>query len=402
MVPDEERVNNRFSLVVKVFSERTVSLRAMRGMIRSAWVDNFKPKLQEMPIIQPVVENIFTLDFEKREEMEAIWKERPSPISGTLMQLKRLSGLENAQNISFKMVEFWVQIHNLPEAYRTENNIAMVSRMFHKVIEIDQAAFQAQIYRKFVRVFVEIDTSKTIPDGFYIRHQQKRIWIKYKYEKLFSLCYFCGGIEHTRSECGLRRKNEEEGLPLPSIQRWRPWTRASSPLFSPRTSQQQVGEAYLNRAATSTSNSPGGFQIQSPPTTGMGTTRSLNQMAPLSSMISPAPNQSPRSSFAQNFSFPPTTDLFPTPNSFLPSPQSYSQFGQSLGVISSPSQGTNMSRNLFGFPSGAPFPNSIPQIPSYQDPLPGFITSNQSPLPYQAHANYIFNQNYFHSSPSGA
>ncbi|CAL1396971.1 unnamed protein product [Linum trigynum] len=149
--------------------------------------------------------------------MESIWLERPCPISGPLMQVRKLSGLETAREISFKMVDFWVQIHHLPEAYRSESNIAMVSRMFHQIIDIDRAALQSQIYRKYVRVFVQVDTSKPLPDGFYIRHQQKRTWVEFKFEKLFSLCYYCGGIEHTRLECDQRRIDEENGIQPPTI-----------------------------------------------------------------------------------------------------------------------------------------------------------------------------------------
>ncbi|CAL1383325.1 unnamed protein product [Linum trigynum] len=335
MVPDEERLTNRFSLVVKVFSERSVSLRAVRGMIRAAWVDNPKPKVQEMPNVQPVYENVFTLDFEKKEEMESIWLERPCPISGTLMQVKKLSGLETARETSFRMVDFGIQIHNLPEAYRTESNIAMVSIMFHQVIDIDRAALQSQIYRKYVRVFVQVDTSKPIPDGFYIRQQQKRVWIDFKYEKMFSLCYYCVLFEHTRLECDRRRADEENGVPVPEVQRWGPWTRANSPLFSPRTNQQQEVKADLIRDAASSSDSPGGGQIQSSATSMTGATQQTSQMVPHTLGMPTATNQSPLSSFARNFPLSPPAGLFTTQNPISPSPQSYPSLSHNLSVFAS-------------------------------------------------------------------
>ncbi|CAL1413719.1 unnamed protein product [Linum trigynum] len=221
------------------------------------------------------------------------------------------------------MVDFWIQIHNLPEAYRSENNIAMVSRMFHKIIEIDRAALQSQIYRKFVRVFVQVDTSKPIPDGFYIRHQQKRTWIEFKYEKLYSLCYHCGGIEHTRLECDLRRISEENGDQPPMVQRWGPWTRASSPLFSPRTIQQQEVEAVVVTDAASTSESPGGSRVQSPANTMNRAIFAQPQMVPQSLVTTPAIHQSPHSSFAQNFPLSPSVNPFQYPYLSSPSPQSY-------------------------------------------------------------------------------
>ncbi|CAL1411853.1 unnamed protein product [Linum trigynum] len=416
MVPDEGRLTNRFSLVVKVFSERSVSLRAVRGMIRAAWVDNPKPRVQEMPNIQPVYENVFTLDFEKQEEMEAIWLERPCHVSGTLMQMKKLSGLETARDISFKMVDFWVQIHNLPEAYRTESNIAMVSRMFHQVIDIDRAALQAQMYRKYVRVFVQVDTSRPIPDGFYIRQQQKRIWVEFKYEKLFSLCYYCGGIEHTRLECDRRRADEENGAPIPEIQRWGPWTRANSPLFSPRTNQQQEAEVVVIRDAASTSNSPGGGQTQSPKTASTGaidqskqpataSTGAIDQnrqLVPHAFGTPPGTNQSPISSFDQNYSLSPQTGLFPTQNFFSPVPQSFPLFSQNLPLFASPPQGEGVARNLFGFPQSPvlPFPhtqNTTPQIHHV-----GFGLPSPNPPPIQAQTHFTFNHHFFLPSPSRA
>ncbi|CAL1410409.1 unnamed protein product [Linum trigynum] len=197
-----------------------------------------------MPKIQPLEDNTFVFDFESKKEMEAIWADRPCPISGTLMQLKKVTRVEDARDVSFKCVEFWVQVHSLPEAYRTEGNLSMVERMFHRVIEIDRVALQAQIYIRYVRVFVEIDTTKPLLDGFY------------------SLCYYCGKIDHTKVDCESRKIQEENLHSPPMMQRWGPWTRASSSVFSPRTNQQHDLEAAISRDAASSSNSPGRHQSQ--------------------------------------------------------------------------------------------------------------------------------------------
>ncbi|CAL1377757.1 unnamed protein product [Linum trigynum] len=266
MKPDEGLVANRNTLVGKIFSERSISLRALRGMVmRAAWVDNPRPKMQEMLNIQPLEDNTFVFYFEKKAEMEAIWSDRPCPISGTVMQLKKPSAFEDSKEVKFQTIEFWVQVHNLPEAYRYEGNISLMERMFHRVTEIDRAAFQAQIYRKFIRIFIEVDVSKSLPDGFYIRQQQKRIWVEYKYERLYSLCYFCGKVEHTKLDCEMKKVCDANGSPYPAMERWGPWTRASSPIFSPRTNQQRDLEHTLNRDANSANNnSPIGMLNQSP------------------------------------------------------------------------------------------------------------------------------------------
>ncbi|CAL1374668.1 unnamed protein product [Linum trigynum] len=391
MVPDEGRVANRNTLVGKIFSERTISLRALRGMVRSAWVDNPKPKMQEMPNIQPLEDNTFVFDFEKKTEMEAIWSDRPCPISGTVMQLKKPSAFEDAKEVKFQTIEFWVQVHNLPEAYRSEGNISMMERMFHRVVDIDKAAIQAQIYRKFIRIFVEIDVSKSLPDGFYIRQKQKRSWVEYKYERLYSLCYFCGRIDHTKLECEMKRNCDENGLPYPQPEKWGPWTRANSPVFSPRTNQQVDVEKVLNRDTASASNSPVGLINPSSATTATGTSQNIYQGGPHALSFSPRPGQSPFSSNGHNFTL--STDLFQSPSYFSPTPQNHPPFQQNQEMIASPPQSLKVARNLFG---DIPFYQSSQMTTTSNPFLPvGFANPNLSPTTYPAQANYIFNHNYF-------
>ncbi|CAL1412701.1 unnamed protein product [Linum trigynum] len=92
--------------------------------------------------------------------------------------------------------------------------------MFHRVIDIDRATIQAQAYRKFIRIFVEVDVSKSLPDGFYIRHQQKRIRVEYKYERLYSLCYFCRKVDHTKLDYKPKKNCDMNGLPYPAMEKW--------------------------------------------------------------------------------------------------------------------------------------------------------------------------------------
>ncbi|CAL1378967.1 unnamed protein product [Linum trigynum] len=337
MIPDETRVANRNSLIGKVLSERQVNELSMRGMIRAAWLESFKPKINEMPRIKEVDKNTFILDFDTKVEMEAIWEDLPCLLSGTLLQLKRWTGSDNAAEINFNNAEFWIQVHNLPEVFRTEGNISMVKSMFNCVIDLDRSALDAQLYKRFARVFVEANTKKPLLDGFYLRHQQKRIWVAFKYERLMNLCYLCGKINHSKQECEIRGSGAGAAHNLPSVQRWGPWTRANTKMMSPRSVQQHEADLRINRDASSTSNSPGGQPFQTPPTNSERVGPTLG--------FSPLINQIPLFVSSQNFPFqtdlsPPTVYISPHQNNPSPLFQNQTQFPTF-------SQTSKVSRNLF-------------------------------------------------------
>ncbi|CAL1384735.1 unnamed protein product [Linum trigynum] len=179
----------------------------------------------------------------------------------------------------------------------------------------------------------------------------------------------------------------------PNIQRWGPWTTASSPIFSPRTNQQRELMAVLSRDAGSTSNSPAGQQNPSPENNGRGACLNTAQLGPQAVMA----HQSPQSSSAQNF--PLATGILSNPNFFSPSPISLSPLFQNQDLAASPPQGINIARNLFGGFSAATFPNPINTNPNIPSP-PIYFDQSPNYFPFQAHANYIVSQNYFQTGPS--
>ncbi|CAL1380172.1 unnamed protein product [Linum trigynum] len=401
MKPDEARIAHNNTLVGKLLSERTVNARSMRNMIRAAWLDNFKPKVHEMPRIDDAGENTFTIDFESKEEMEAIWEDRPCPVSGTLLQLKRWIGTEIPGAITFNHVDFWIQIHNLPEAYHTEGNISMIRNMFNRLIDLDRRALQAQIYRRFVRAFVEVDLTKPLPDGFYLRHQQKRIWIEFKYDRLMMVCYYCGKIDHTKQECESRRNPEGGNHPLPDIQRWGPWTRASSNAFSPRNVQQLEAEAIINKDVASSSN-PTDRAFQSPTANSGAPTQNANIGPHQTLGFSPHQGQTPLSVTSQNF--PLQTTLSPSLNFLSPHQTLSPPFTQTQTFISPTLQQKTVSRNLFGGVETAdqsqPYPNNIFSPVAFMGP--NVPNSNLGHVPTQPQTNFFVNHNYFSVGPSGA
>lgn len=65
--------------------------------------------------------------------------------------------------------------------------------------------------RSFLRVRVEIEISKPLPKGFWLRRNTgagQDLWISYKYEKLSDFCYDCGRLGHDNRSCKFVSREE--------------------------------------------------------------------------------------------------------------------------------------------------------------------------------------------------
>lgn len=110
-------------------------------------------------------------------------------------------------SVSYHQIEFntspmWIQLHNLPLELLSANNARKILSRVGELMEIEDPVVDGRLLRTFVRGRVKVNLEKPLPTGCWApRSNLPNIWIKYRYERLQSLCFKCGIIGHDQNYC---------------------------------------------------------------------------------------------------------------------------------------------------------------------------------------------------------
>ncbi|KAJ1394771.1 Zinc finger, CCHC-type [Sesbania bispinosa] len=110
-----------------------------------------------------------------------------------------------SKNLKLEEVDFLkalakVQLWCLPPHFRIAKMGHKVGACLGKVVESD--VFEERDRGTFIKVLVEIDTSKTLLPGIPVgSHKDGIAWVEFQYERLPQFCYRCGLIGHIEDMC---------------------------------------------------------------------------------------------------------------------------------------------------------------------------------------------------------
>ena len=92
------------------------------------------------------------------------------------------------------MVDFWVQVHDLPCGFMSEKVVIQVGNYIGTFKEGDPNNFGGH-WKSYMLIRVSFDSRKPLKRKMQIKKKGGEwIWINFKYEKLNTLCFFCGII----------------------------------------------------------------------------------------------------------------------------------------------------------------------------------------------------------------
>ncbi|KAK7836906.1 hypothetical protein CFP56_021887 [Quercus suber] len=140
--------------------------------------------------------------FIHEADLHKVYNKRPWSIRGGHLILKHWSSDLTWQEVDFSSSAFWIQIHGLPNLWRTEENIKKIGSKAGPVIDVDLTGDPGGVWRKFIRVRVEVNIANPLLPGIFLpRPNKSDLWIGLKYEKIADICYRCGVIGHVQDSC---------------------------------------------------------------------------------------------------------------------------------------------------------------------------------------------------------
>ncbi|KAF7147901.1 hypothetical protein RHSIM_Rhsim03G0083400 [Rhododendron simsii] len=198
-------VKSCLCLIGKVVLGKNLKAPVLANILTSAWRTRAPFKVEDWN------NNLFLFRFENEEDKANVLNDGPWSVMGSLLILISLENGMVIPEIGFSICPFWVQIHGLPVEKMSRTNADIIGRRFGKLLAVEASSENILLSRSFLRVRVEINISKPLPKGFWLRGKDdpgRDRWISFKYEKLPDFCYACGRIGHDNRGCKFVSKED--------------------------------------------------------------------------------------------------------------------------------------------------------------------------------------------------
>ena len=195
-------------IVVKVLTQRSVNVEALKKNMRMLWKPNKGLQFSE------IEDNLYLAEFGDSRDKKKVMEMRAWSYEKQLVLMREFEGKLVPKEISLRWSLFWIQIYNLPLKSMTSGTDYVIGGKIREVLEVDVPEKGVQ-WGKYLRVKVNIDTTRKIMRGkkVCIKGNSER-WVFFQYERLPNFCYRCGMLDHGEKEClesMLKEENGEKG-----------------------------------------------------------------------------------------------------------------------------------------------------------------------------------------------
>lgn len=152
--------------------------------------------------VKKLSQNIFMFSFHHKAELHKVYHKRPWSIRGGHLILKQWSSNLTWQEVDFSSSALWIQIPDLPNMWRTEENIKKIGSKAGSVIDVDLTGDPSGAWKKFIRVRVEFNIANPLLLGIFLtKPNRSDLWIGLKYEKIIDIYFRCDVIGHVQDSC---------------------------------------------------------------------------------------------------------------------------------------------------------------------------------------------------------
>lgn len=192
-------------LVGSFLMPRKVNFQAMQDTLASIW----RP-VKGVFMEETNLPNLFMFKFFHELDVQRVLDDGPWTFNNQAFMVKRLEVGERLSDINLNELYMWVQVYDLPVGFSSEFVLKSIGNYVGSYIQSDPKNFES-IWRQFLRIKVAINVQKPLKPQMRIKKAGGEwTWIKFKYERLPSFCFYCGIIGHSEKFCEALFDNKEE------------------------------------------------------------------------------------------------------------------------------------------------------------------------------------------------
>ncbi|KAM6568954.1 hypothetical protein CsatB_016939 [Cannabis sativa] len=195
---EEIAFDDRWCLVGKFLTGRTLDFDAMRHMMASLWQPGKGVYIRELDT------NRYLFQFYHELDVQAVVDGSPWTFNKCPLVFHRLRKGENPKVVLLHKMDFWVQIHDLKSGFMMEKVVRSAGEYVGGYIKSDPKNFNG-LWRDYLRVRATIDVNKPLKRRMKLcKENGEWIWANFKYEHLPTFCFVCGIIGHSERFCPKR------------------------------------------------------------------------------------------------------------------------------------------------------------------------------------------------------
>ncbi|KAK9996581.1 hypothetical protein SO802_021267 [Lithocarpus litseifolius] len=185
----------RYCVIMKILTQRSINLDALRKNLRMLWKHNKGVQISELE------EDVFLVEFGDEKDKKKVLDMCPWSYEKQLVIIQEFEGELTPKEIDLKWAPFWIQIYNLPLKSRTKETGWVIGSSLGSVLDVDVPDSGVQ-WGKCLRVRVRIDVTRRLVCGRRITIEGgESKWVYFKYERLPNFCYRCGVLNHALKDC---------------------------------------------------------------------------------------------------------------------------------------------------------------------------------------------------------
>lgn len=189
-------LNLDFCLVGSFLTWRKVNFSAMQDTLSSIW----RP-VKGVFMEETNVPNLYLFRFFHELDVQRVLDDGPWTFNNQALMVKRLEEGEQLSDIALNELYMWVQIYDLSVGFNSEFILKCIGNYIGRFLKADTKNFQS-IWRQFMRIKVALNVHKPLKGQMRIKKQGGEwVWVKFKYERLPSFCFYCGIIGHSEKFC---------------------------------------------------------------------------------------------------------------------------------------------------------------------------------------------------------
>ena len=209
-------------IAAKFHTRRVLNMEAIARTFKQLWLTKKGFEVKDMG------NHVVLFVFSDKTDADRVLLGEPWSYDKYLVSLCRLEKNGAVKDLVFDRTAFWVQIHDIPVCDMTPEATTEIGKICGEV-QPGIRDWGNQDGSTFMRIRVQVNTSKPLCRGRKLRREDGEIgWIRFKYERLPIMCYWCGKLSHSDKDCELWVRSN--GSLTESDRQFGAWLRA--PLFN--------------------------------------------------------------------------------------------------------------------------------------------------------------------------